>query len=58
MHYAAANGNIRALEPYHDPADEPVHPRFFDFAFEQANTREEMRILIAEEVAAFKAGMQ
>ncbi len=46
------------LEPYHDPADEPVHPRFFDFAFEQANTQEEMRILIAEEVAAFKAGMQ
>jgi mitogen-activated protein kinase 7 len=31
------------LEPYHDPTDEPIHPRVFDFSFEQVNNPEEMR---------------
>ena len=42
------------LTAYHIPDDEPAHPKKFDFGFEAANTIEEIKVLIAKEVNAFK----
>ncbi|KAJ3010467.1 UNVERIFIED_CONTAM: Mitogen-activated protein kinase [Siphonaria sp. JEL0065] len=42
------------LAAFHQPDDEPNHPRLFDFAFESAQSIEDIMKLIAAEVRAFK----
>lgn len=34
------------LEAYHDPNDEPTHPRLFDFSFEAIEDVEQMKSII------------
>lgn len=43
------------LEAYHDPEDEPLHPRHFDFGFEGVTNMAEIKNMIAREVMEFKA---
>jgi mitogen-activated protein kinase 7 len=43
------------LSAYRDPAEEPVHTTPFDFSFEQIDSIEEMRALIAQEVLEYRA---
>ncbi|KAJ3193407.1 Mitogen-activated protein kinase [Irineochytrium annulatum] len=43
------------LEAYHDAEDEPTHDRKFDFAFESVEAIEDMKRMIAIEVAEYKA---
>jgi serine/threonine protein kinase len=43
------------LEAYHDPDDEPTHPRMFDFSFESITEMSDLRVMIAKEVVDFKA---
>ncbi|KAJ3331264.1 Mitogen-activated protein kinase [Blyttiomyces sp. JEL0837] len=42
------------LSTYHHPEDEPDHPAKFDFAFEAAQSIEDIKKLIVAEVQAFK----
>lgn len=42
------------LAPYHDPQDEPSHTSNFDFAFEAVDKIDDMRVMIAHEVAQYK----
>ena len=42
------------LAVWHDPADEPVCPRKFDFGFESVDQVEGMKTLILEEVRSFR----
>ncbi|KAJ3118916.1 Mitogen-activated protein kinase [Phlyctochytrium bullatum] len=43
------------LEAYHDAEDEPVHDKKFDFSFESVEAIEDMKRMIAGEVAEYKA---
>ncbi|EJD46885.1 kinase-like protein [Auricularia subglabra TFB-10046 SS5] len=43
------------LAVWHDPNDEPVCPRKFDFGFEEEDSMEGMKKLIVEEVNSFRA---
>jgi len=42
------------LKAYHDPSDEPTHPKAFDFTFEQATDMEHIKLMIKEEIANWK----
>ncbi|KAI9350580.1 kinase-like domain-containing protein [Zopfochytrium polystomum] len=42
------------LASYHQPDEEPNHPEKFDFSFEAAQTIEDIKKLIIEEVKSFK----
>ncbi|KAL5031991.1 mitogen activated protein kinase 2, variant 2 [Batrachochytrium dendrobatidis] len=42
------------LEAYHDPGDEPVHDRLFDFSFEIVESMDDMRKLISAEIREYK----
>ncbi|KAJ3193923.1 Mitogen-activated protein kinase [Irineochytrium annulatum] len=42
------------LEAYHQPEDEPNNPALFDFAFESAQSIEDIKKLIVKEVKDFK----
>ena len=46
------------LSAYHQPDDEPVHEKEFDFAFESVQSIDEMRGMIVSEVQEFKKGSQ
>ncbi|KAJ3102558.1 Mitogen-activated protein kinase [Phlyctochytrium planicorne] len=46
------------LSAYHQPDDEPNHPRLFDFSFESAQSIEDIKKLIISEVRAFKDEMK
>lgn len=43
------------LRIWHDPSDEPVCPTEFDFSFEEVDEIEDMRQMIIDEVATFRA---
>ena len=42
------------LSAYHHPADEPSHPQFFDFSFEQAQSIDDIKALIVQTVQEHK----
>ncbi|QPG75360.1 Mitogen-activated protein kinase slt2/MPK1 [Brettanomyces nanus] len=42
------------LEVWHDPNDEPVCPRKFDFSFEEVDDLQRMKKIIVDEVASFR----
>ncbi|KAJ3417179.1 Mitogen-activated protein kinase [Chytridiales sp. JEL 0842] len=46
------------LSAYHQADDEPSHPRLFNFDFESAQTIEDIKVLIIEEVRNFKDEMR
>ncbi|RKP37185.1 MAP kinase [Dimargaris cristalligena] len=46
------------LEAYHEPEDEPAHDHMFDFSFESAHDIDQIKHMIAREIAGFKAAQR
>lgn len=46
------------LAAYHQPSEEPNHPEKFDFSFEAAQTIDDIKLIIIEEVKSFKRSLR